>query len=50
MYRPLKRLSRPTHDRSASNDGWMSGRSDSAWQLIRIATRVRPAAVTWWIT
>lgn len=46
MYRPLNRLSNPTHERRASRPGAMRGCIFSGWQHRSTATNVRPAAVS----
>ena len=42
-YRPLKRRSRPTHDRKPSMDGATIGRKSAFRQFKITATSVRPA-------
>jgi hypothetical protein len=49
-YRPENLLSRPTHDRSPSIAGEMSGRKSALRQFRMTATRVRPACASWWMT
>lgn len=42
-YRPEKRLSRPTHERSPSMEGAIKGRKSALRQFNMTATSVRPA-------
>jgi hypothetical protein len=49
-YRPENLLSKPTHDRSPSIAGEMSGRKSALRQFRMTATRVRPAWASWCIT